>query len=168
MWTGDSPLRGTLWHLFLAVVSTSPPSSIQSWKRHCHEQFFSLSIFQNLVCVSRANTVVSYQNESFSSKWELPCLPPSSLELWRRERASRQLSFWWKALILIGHYGTPSNQKLSCRLEIFYQNCFKPKLIHKSAVVWTNDSLVFFILWFKTKFGILVKICIRWANQVWG
>ena len=53
----------------------------------------------------QTNTVVSYQNESFSSKWELPCLPPSSLELWRRERASRQLSFWWKTLILIGHYG---------------------------------------------------------------
>ena len=35
-----------------------------------------------------------HQNESFSLKWELPCLPPSSLELWRRERASRQLSFW--------------------------------------------------------------------------
>ena len=51
------------------------------------------------------HTVVSYQNESFSSKWELPCLPPSSLELWRRERESRQLSFWWK-LILIGHYGS--------------------------------------------------------------
>ena len=51
------------------------------------------------------DTVVSYQNESFSSRWELPCLPPSSLELWRRERASRQLSFWWKILILIGHYG---------------------------------------------------------------
>ena len=51
-------------------------------------------------------TVVSYQNESFPSKWELPCLPPSSLELWRRERASMQLSLWWKTLILIGHYGT--------------------------------------------------------------
>ena len=50
-------------------------------------------------------TVVSYQNESFSSKWELPCLSPSSLELWRKERARRQLSFWWKTLILIGHYG---------------------------------------------------------------
>ena len=49
-------------------------------------------------------TVVSYQNGNFSSKLELPCLPPSSLELWRRERASRQLSFWWKTLILIGHY----------------------------------------------------------------
>ena len=51
--------------------------------------------------------VVSYQNESFSSKQELPCLPPSSLDLWRRKRASRQLSFWWKTLILIGHYGIP-------------------------------------------------------------
>ena len=51
-------------------------------------------------------TVVSYQNESFPSKWELPCLPPSSLELWKRERASRQLSFLWKTIILIGPYGT--------------------------------------------------------------
>ena len=41
----------------------------------------------------------------FSSKWELPCLPPSSLELWRREKASRQLSFWWKTFILIRNYG---------------------------------------------------------------
>ena len=49
---------------------------------------------------------MSYQNESFSSKWELPWLPPSSLELWRRERARRQLSFWWETLILIGHYGS--------------------------------------------------------------
>ena len=32
-------------------------------------------------------------------------LAPSSLELWRKERARRQLSFWWKTLILIGHYG---------------------------------------------------------------
>ena len=31
--------------------------------------------------VSTVPTVVSYQNESFSSKGELPCLPPSSLEL---------------------------------------------------------------------------------------
>ena len=59
-------------------------------------------------------TIVSYQNESFSSKWDLPCLPPSSLELWRRERASRQLSFWWKTLNLIGHYSTI----LSSRSEI--------------------------------------------------
>ena len=47
---------------------------------------------------------MSYQNESFSSKWELPCLPPSSLKLWRRERASKQLSFWRETLIFIGHY----------------------------------------------------------------
>ena len=26
----------------------------------------------------------------------------------------------------------------------------------------------FFDFWVKTRFGILVKICIRWANQVWG
>ena len=60
-------------------------------------------------------TVLSYQNESFSSKWELPRLPPSSLELWRRERASMQLSFWLKTLILIGHcgiaVGKPIHQK---------------------------------------------------------
>ena len=39
------------------------------------------------------NTLVSYQNESVSSKWELPFLPPSSLKLWRKERARRQLSW---------------------------------------------------------------------------
>ena len=39
-------------------------------------------------------TVVSHQSESVSSKWELPVLAPSSLELWRKERAKRQLSFW--------------------------------------------------------------------------
>ena len=38
---------------------------------------------------TRKVTVVSYQNESFSSKWELPFLPPSSLELWRKERARK-------------------------------------------------------------------------------
>ena len=60
-------------------------------------------------------TVVSYQNESFPSKWELPCLPPSSIELWRRERESMQLSLWWKTLILIGHYDTIQ--------KIFMMNC---------------------------------------------
>ena len=40
---------------------------------------------------------VFHQNES---------LAPSSLELWRKERARLQLSFWWKTLILIGHYGS--------------------------------------------------------------
>ena len=48
--------------------------------------------------------LVSYQSEIVSSKWELPFLPPSSLELLRKERAWRHLSFWW-ALNLIGHYG---------------------------------------------------------------
>ena len=33
--------------------------------------------------------MVSYQSERFSSKWELPFLPPSSLELWRKERARK-------------------------------------------------------------------------------
>ena len=55
--------------------------------------FLVRTIFRILV---KWSTVVSYQNESFSSKWELPCLPPSFLELWRKERARRQLSFWWK------------------------------------------------------------------------
>ena len=59
---------------------------------------------KSLTFLQVRNTVVSYQNECFSSKSELPCLPPSSLELWRRERAIRQLSFRWKTLILIGHY----------------------------------------------------------------
>ena len=76
----------------------------QGW-RGSWFQIFSQSCPVPKQSHSLAVTVVSYQNESFSSKWELPCLPPSSLELWRRERASRQLSFWWKTLILIGHYG---------------------------------------------------------------
>ena len=58
------------------------------------------------------NTVMSYQNKSVSSKWELPSLPQSSLELWRKERARRQLSFWWKTLILIGHYGIVIHRKV--------------------------------------------------------
>ena len=33
--------------------------------------------------------MVSYQNERFSSKWELPFLPPSSLKLWRKEKARK-------------------------------------------------------------------------------
>ena len=38
----------------------------------------------------KRTTVVSYQSEiQFSLKWELPLLPPSSLELWRKERARR-------------------------------------------------------------------------------
>ena len=74
------------------------------WQKSFAGTFFRPSpVFETLTHF----TVVSYQNESFSSKWELPCLPPSSLELWRRERASRKLSFWWKTLILIGHYGKP-------------------------------------------------------------
>ena len=44
----------------------------------------------------------------------------SCLELWRRARASRQLSFWWKTLVLIGHYGTclmiPIPKFLCCEL----------------------------------------------------
>ena len=32
---------------------------------------------------------MSYQSERFSSKWELPFLPPSSLEVWRKERARK-------------------------------------------------------------------------------
>ena len=68
-----------------------------------HARNFDKYSSQCLVLTYR--TVVSYQNDSFSSKVELPCLPPSSLELWRKERAKKQLSFWWKSLILIGHYG---------------------------------------------------------------
>ena len=65
--------------------------------------YFSVKIMCHFITWS--STVVSYQNESFSSKWEQPCLPPSSLQLWRSERASRHLSFWWKPLVLLGHYG---------------------------------------------------------------
>ena len=50
--------------------------------------FFIRSI-QLHVSETLSDTVVSYQNESFSSKWELPFLPPSSLELWRELRARK-------------------------------------------------------------------------------
>ena len=35
---------------------------------------------------------------------------------------------------------------------------------------WTGQKTpwCFFYFWVKTRFGFLVKICIRWANQVWG
>ena len=82
-------------------------------------------------------TVVSYQNESFSSKWELPCLPPSSLELWRRERASRQLSFWRKTLILIGHYGTPPSRIFD--LVHLWLRCM---LNLKPSIICSYDSVL--------------------------
>ena len=55
-------------------------------------------------------TVVSYQNESFSSKWEQPLLLPSSLELWRKERAEKAalilikktLSIWLDTTVALG------------------------------------------------------------------
>ena len=76
-------------------------------------------------------------NESFPSKWELPCLPPSSLELWRKERARGQLSFWWKTLILIGHYGRSKAMQSdwisihppTCTLYLLQQG-FDPYLSH--------------------------------------
>ena len=51
-------------------------------------------------------------------------LPPYSLELWRKERAKRQLSFRWKTLILIGHYGIigpkmPENEDFCLGFELF-------------------------------------------------
>ena len=64
----------------------------------------NIILIAQILCLPCCDTVVTYQNESFSSKWELPCLPPFSLELWRKDRARRQLSFWWKTLVLIGHY----------------------------------------------------------------
>ena len=45
---------------------------------------------------------MSYQSESVSLNWELPLLPHPP---WVMKRAKRQLSFWWKTLILIGNYG---------------------------------------------------------------
>ena len=44
--------------------------------------------------------VVSYQSEIFSSKWELPFLPPSSLELWKKERAKRHFDRTLRYLLL--------------------------------------------------------------------
>ena len=57
----------------------------------CKVIFGYVFTVQVVICVSFSllDTVVSYQNESFSSKWELPLLPPSSLELWRKERAGK-------------------------------------------------------------------------------
>ena len=54
---------------------------------HSTHKVLSALRFPNLL--PHCTTVVSYQNESFSSKWELPFLPPSSLELWRKERARK-------------------------------------------------------------------------------
>ena len=59
--------------------------------------------------------MVSYQSESFSSKWELLSLPPSSLELWRKERAKKA------ALILLknSHFDRTLRYSLSrqCKLQ---------------------------------------------------
>ena len=45
-------------------------------------------------------------------------------------------------------------------------NLFRP--FRTATVVWLNDSLVCFYFRVQTRFGILVKIYIRWANQVLG
>ena len=95
----------------LANLRIKPPCL---WERRSHLSKSLSDLKQNqryytsksIMVQFLMTTVMSYQNESVSSKWELPFLPPSSLELWRKERAKRQLSFWWKTLILIGHYGT--------------------------------------------------------------
>ena len=52
------------------------------------------------------STVVSFQSERFSSKCALSFLPPSSLRYEERRKQGRQLSFWWKALNLMGHYSS--------------------------------------------------------------
>ena len=66
-----------------------------------------IKLLWKLVCVKKHFgvfcTVVFYQIESVRSKWELPMLPPSSLEVWRKKRAKLQLLSWWNALNLIGH-----------------------------------------------------------------
>ena len=91
--------------------------------------------------VENYGTVVSYQNESFSSKWELPCLPPSSLEICRKERARRQLSFWWKTLILIGHYRIRGVKKTARK---WYPN-FVSSILKRSHFLihigWTNKKM---------------------------
>ena len=48
-------------------------------------------------CSDEVDTVVSCQIVSVSSKWELPLLPPSSLKLWRKNRAKKAV------LILMKH-----------------------------------------------------------------
>ena len=58
-------------------------------------------------------------------------LAPSSLELWRKERAKRQLSFWWKTLHLIGHYGIAFGNiirnSLSVNSQVKLESC--PNLV---------------------------------------
>ena len=110
----------------------------------------------------KLRTVVSYQIESFSSKWVLPCLPPSSLELWWRERASRQISFWWRTLILIGHYGilpgpvfltnfikTKVDTNLASYLPVtdvenpaLHSGCFAGSDYHSSSCVVDEDGRI--------------------------
>ena len=61
---------------------------------------------------------VSYKSENFLFKWELPTCshPPTSAPLfWRRDQ-SRQLSFQWKILVLIGHH---------CTFQIFHTHLSK-------------------------------------------
>ena len=64
-----------------------------NWKCGPHYNYFYFFIksYATQYCSVLSKWRVFHQNE-------LPCLPPSSLELWRRERAKA-------ALILIGHYG---------------------------------------------------------------
>ena len=57
------------------------------------------------------HTVVSYQSESASSKWELPLLPPSPLsyEESRQQKGSshfnEKLSFWWDTTVFQQNFG---------------------------------------------------------------
>ena len=59
------------------------------WHRGGSIRTEPVQIFECLFHNHRMTTVMSYQNESFSSKWKLPFLPPSSLELWRKESARK-------------------------------------------------------------------------------
>ena len=82
-----------------------------------------------LLCHNSSLTMVSYQNESDSSKWEVPFLPPSPLELWGKERARRQLSFWWNTLILMRHY----SNRIPFRAKNYTRTRYhSPKILHVS------------------------------------
>ena len=77
------------------------------WPQNQRCSFFKVACLHNnvlLFVISSYHICLHIQNESFSSKWDLPScsLPPSSLEGgWGQ---ARQFSFCWKTLISIGHY----------------------------------------------------------------
>ena len=103
---------------------------------------------------------MSYQNESFSSKWEQPFLLPSSLVLWRKERArkaalilmknshfDRTLRYlrnkrkWnWQSIEEIAQSQSPNGKPHHCRLY-----AVKRKACRNSLVLQGLNFTLFFI-----------------------